>query len=117
MMAPTTARPVLLAMAPMREQQGANQLGETDENAGRLRIDGGPSIARELGFVGTDVGDLGAAPPRTRGSCTAGAPSRSSAVTPRAAASAGTWSSARQDQFSGCGRFQAAGEGRILTRC
>lgn len=43
------------------EEQRGNQLGEPDENAGHLRLDGGQSIARELGFVGADVGDLGAA--------------------------------------------------------
>jgi hypothetical protein len=43
------------------EEHGGNPLGETDENASLLRLDGGQSVARELGFVRTDVGDLGAA--------------------------------------------------------
>jgi len=43
------------------QEQGGNQLGESDENAGRLCLDGGQSVARELGLMRTDVGDLGVA--------------------------------------------------------
>ena len=61
MMAPTTAREVPLAMAAMRRSTAATSSVPTDENTSHLRLDGGQPIARELDFVGTDVGDLGAA--------------------------------------------------------